>query len=459
MGKHPLLFLFLVFTHSFCILCVCVCEYVSFPSSPFSNNSHYAHKQVPNEPLIYNHGSFQNLYINADTDSGGSQDFNRMTCVKNSYRGTRAFSVISDVNFEGDFVHAIDVGGSGGQIVGDANFTACNPSIRNTIAVCPGDKNVYIEAAHEYIFHGCDSCTDNDELNHALTSFRLESYPKPLNVEIRELEPEMEYELQLFFVEQSLDRGFYIYVDDEIIAPMNAYRSAGGFNKPTVFVHRIKPSSTTISIQLWGNDKSGSRISGHGSDQSTRLHALTLRRISTNSFSQTRDPDSRQGGGLGTYYFAKNSILGNLSTSQYPQCDVQLHSSCKKWGSRDMYNQTRSCDDQSGMLGKDTYCPASCDYTVPSGLSWQYAVYVETLDSSGAMHVALCCNASESSNQVTDVLNPDVSKTHLNYESSRQYCASRGARLCKTKELLNFDGSSYDDDYDYMAYEWDSTAV
>ena len=70
---------------------------------------------------------------------------------------TYAFTRISEIIMEGDFVHAVDMGGPGDVTV--EMHTLRNPSNRkgSNFVVCPGDENVYIKAA--YLINPWGSCS------------------------------------------------------------------------------------------------------------------------------------------------------------------------------------------------------------------------------------------------------------------------------------------------------------
>ena len=112
---------------------------------------------------------------------------------------TYAFTRISEVIMEGDFVHAVDMGGDGDVTVGDAHFTACNPENRNngeSFVVCPGDENVKVKAKmRETSWRECSNCTDDINMNQVLNSILWASYSEKFDVQIEELNPNFEYEL------------------------------------------------------------------------------------------------------------------------------------------------------------------------------------------------------------------------------------------------------------------------
>ena len=240
---------------------------------------------------------------------------------------TYAFTRISEIIMEGDFVHAVDMGGPGDVTVGDAHFTACNPSNRESgsnFVVCPGDENVYIKAAYLINPWGsCSDCTEDTNMNQVLGSILWTPYSMSFDVQIEELNPNFEYELQLFFVEQCCDRGFYIYVDGELQADINPKRLAGS-GEPTVFIHSVTPSSTTLSISLWGNDEDGIRMSGNGGDQNPILQALTLRRISSTTLTSD-EVTCRVGGGVPEYDLTCTEMTcDDADCGEHASCDDYL---------------------------------------------------------------------------------------------------------------------------------------
>jgi len=189
-------------------------------------------------------------------DEGDFEEY-KYGSAKNEGEGkdnTYAFTkTTGEIIMEGDFVHAVDMGGKGGVTVGDAEFQACNPHDRkngDNFVKCPGDDYVYVKAANMIPSWGsCNGCTDDTNMNQVLGSILWTPWSRSFDVQIKELNPNFEYELQLFFVEQCCDRGFYIYVDGERQADINPKRLAG-MHKPSVFVHSVIPSSTKMTRKV-----------------------------------------------------------------------------------------------------------------------------------------------------------------------------------------------------------------
>jgi len=82
--------------------------------------------------------------------------------------------------------------------------------------------------------------------------------------------------------------------------------------------------------------------------------------------------DSGQGNlgwGLGTSYDSGNQCNGlhNDGMTSRPLCDAQMHVTQVHWGSGGGIG---------GMIGSDNLCNGGCPWTIPSGLDYDYAIYV-----------------------------------------------------------------------------------
>ncbi len=121
------------------------------------------------------------------------------------------------LDLEGAFAYAINVGGPGNLVVGDAEFTD-GSQLGMQGGSSPGAT---INEANEanpwtYVANFGDTTNDNN-LETVMDSIRWNAFSTqpPLNVDL-EVEEGMPYRLQLLFAEGIWDRGFDIRVEDEL---------------------------------------------------------------------------------------------------------------------------------------------------------------------------------------------------------------------------------------------------
>ncbi len=113
------------------------------------------------------------------------------------------------LDFQGIFVHAVDVGGLGGAVIGEAEFS--DGSIAGMdVGESPGvSMNAPNEIAAWHAPEYGDS-VDDDGLESVMQSIRYGGFDLDM-----EVEPGT-YQLQLLFAESCCDRGFDIRVEDEL---------------------------------------------------------------------------------------------------------------------------------------------------------------------------------------------------------------------------------------------------
>ena len=75
------------------------------------------------------------------------------------------------------------------------------------------------------------------------------------------------------------------------------------------------------------------------------------------------------GWGLGASYDSDQSCAGQYDSglTDRPMCDAQMHTTGSNWGDNGGIG---------GMVGSDNLCNNGCPWTVPSGLDYDYAIYV-----------------------------------------------------------------------------------
>ncbi len=176
------------------------------------------------------------------------------------------------LDFEGAFVHAVDVGGFGGVVVGEVEFT--DGSIAGIAA---GDSpGVSITVANEIPnWHAPeygDSAND-DELELVMQSIR---WNVPPGVDV-DLEVESgQYQLQLLFAENCCDRGFDITIEGEMaVDNFNVQVTQEGIANTTQGVYfrdTVTVTDGVLNIQLGG-------VNPRAPDNNPILSAVTLELI------------------------------------------------------------------------------------------------------------------------------------------------------------------------------------
>jgi hypothetical protein len=174
------------------------------------------------------------------------------------------------LDLQGSFAHAINVGGPGDVTVADVVFSdgseegmAGGSSHGATIT----DANEIAEWNEpEY----GDSAND-DALETVIRSIRW-SEPPGVEVDLQ-VSAGQPYKLQLLFAEQCCDRGFDIYVEDEMsVDNFNVQVTQGGINNPAlgvVFTQEITPADDILNIVLRGPNE-------RAADNNAILTGLTL---------------------------------------------------------------------------------------------------------------------------------------------------------------------------------------
>ena len=160
------------------------------------------------------------------------------------------------LDFEGTFAYAVDVGGAGGQVVGDVEFTD-----GSELGIEDGEsEGIFITDANEIPawVQGIDyGNSDNDiDLADVMTSIRWNT-PPGLDIEADVVEGE-QYKLQLLFAEQCCDRGFDIEIEGEVaVDDFNVQLLQEGISNPeqgVYFSHTFTAGDSTLNILLGGQN-------------------------------------------------------------------------------------------------------------------------------------------------------------------------------------------------------------
>ena len=170
------------------------------------------------------------------------------------------------LDLEGSFAYAINVGGPGNLVVGDAVFTDGSQAGMQG-GSSPGAT---INEANEdnpwtYVANFGDTANDNN-LETVMESIRWNAFGThpPLNVDL-EVEAGMPYRLQLLFAEGIWDRGFDIRVEDELaVGAFTIHVAQGGFwpdneDRAVVYTLDLVAPDDILNISLGGFDLQTSR--------------------------------------------------------------------------------------------------------------------------------------------------------------------------------------------------------
>jgi hypothetical protein len=175
----------------------------------------------------------------------------------------------STLDFSGNIIHAVNVGGAGGAVVGDAAFTADD-----------GVANVEIQAEHLASPWGAapnigDSAEDN-ALEGVLHSMRWQgtnsNFPGTDGVHVRlgGLTDGVGYKLQLLFSERGANRGFDITVNGILV--VDEFTTNQGASKNFAVVHEFTATGTEMTAHLSG-------IAATFGDRNPILNGFTLEEI------------------------------------------------------------------------------------------------------------------------------------------------------------------------------------
>jgi hypothetical protein len=175
----------------------------------------------------------------------------------------------SALDFSGNIIHAVNVGGGGGAVIGDAAFTGDT-----------GVENVEVAAQHVIAAWGgvpdIGGLAEDDALEGVLHSIR--HHPPNsnipgndgLHVRLGGLTDGEGYKLQLLFSERGVNRGFDISVNGSLIA--DEFTTNQGENKNFAVVHYFIADGTDVAVHLSG-------IGATFADRNPILNGLTLEEL------------------------------------------------------------------------------------------------------------------------------------------------------------------------------------
>ncbi len=170
---------------------------------------------------------------------------------------TLTVSSAADLDFEGDFIYAINVGGPD-QTVGGAAFVSDENEIPGVTWVA---QNHIVEWNPKTEFGDTD---DDNALETVLWSIRWSNRndePTGLTYELANVNPNGNFKLQILFAEKCCNRSFDVTVNGEVLAsefhPDNVQAEGGGREgSGAALVYIFPATSDTITINLDGTDAS-----------------------------------------------------------------------------------------------------------------------------------------------------------------------------------------------------------
>lgn len=157
----------------------------------------------------------------------------------------RQFRSASDLDFTGDFVYAINAGGSEATI-GDVTFSD------GSIANGTENINARYQIVNWYPDADYGDSPDDDTLETVMESIRWERSPG-VSLDL-EVEPGQTYKLQMLFAELWTERGFDVYMDDaRVYSNLAVYAEQGEINRKNtgvVFTHEFIAQDDQLTVQF-----------------------------------------------------------------------------------------------------------------------------------------------------------------------------------------------------------------
>ena len=156
------------------------------------------------------------------------------------------------LDFEGDFLYAVNISGFGGQVLGDTRFTEDDDTDGFDI-ISTHDLPTW--ATPEY-----GETEADDDLEEIMQSIRWSNVPTDqptVDIEMT-VESGQAYKLQMLFTESCCDRGFDIFLDEELLVDDFAifeHHKDDIWNIPSredgvLITHEFTASSNLLFLQL-----------------------------------------------------------------------------------------------------------------------------------------------------------------------------------------------------------------
>ncbi|MFP6871905.1 MAG: LamG-like jellyroll fold domain-containing protein, partial [Verrucomicrobiales bacterium] len=175
----------------------------------------------------------------------------------------------STLDFSGTITHAVNVGGAGGTVIGDAVFTADN-----------GVADVEVQAEHVIAAWNpapdIGGSAEDNALESVLHSIRHHppnsNFPgnDGIHVRLGGLTDGEGYKLQLLFSERGVNRGFDITVNGSLV--VDEFTTNQGDSKNFAVVHYFVADGTDVTVHLSG-------IAATFADRNPILNGLTLEEV------------------------------------------------------------------------------------------------------------------------------------------------------------------------------------
>jgi hypothetical protein len=192
------------------------------------------------------------------------------------------------LDFEGDFIYAIDVAGRGGVKIGDAQFVPDQGATDVEVGA--------IQSSRGYYSRDFGRSENDRNLGWVMRDVSWSPDPDRVTLRLGGLRPTVSYKLQLLFGDRPVGRGFDVRLNGKVVLrAMRVSKSVGGpLEAPLVLTHSFVATGGTATVSLGGG-------SGAFSDRNPMLNAFTL------------EVDDADGDGLGDQW--EHEHFSNLKQS------------------------------------------------------------------------------------------------------------------------------------------------
>lgn len=167
------------------------------------------------------------------------------------------------IDFQGNFEYAVNFGGPGGQVIGDATFTSDSVSGLSWSALH------HIPSWHSAIYG--NTANDNG-LESVMKSIRWSHNPYTVDFSLAVTAGES-YSLQMLFAESCCTRGFDVFVEGALeVNDFSPYQTQGGINNRYVgalITHDFIAQDNFLNVRLQGS-------TANFPDRNAILNAFTL---------------------------------------------------------------------------------------------------------------------------------------------------------------------------------------
>lgn len=172
------------------------------------------------------------------------------------------------LDMKGLFPYAVNVGGPGGNVVGDATFTTTS---------APGVTFFAQNTDASWASPSYGSTPSDDNLEAVMQSIQWSDAPTPVQITLATTAG-VTYKLQMMFTESCCNRAFDVSVNGNLIADDFSPQNYSGINSnPTaggVITHTFVATGSSTSIVL-----DGSNVSGTFTDHNPTISAFTLEQV------------------------------------------------------------------------------------------------------------------------------------------------------------------------------------